>query len=271
MSQSADRPFTAEQSVPGSSMELEAIIERLIGRVYTTTLVKVESVGEEGYSYNDVAAVGYLDAISLIQQVNGKNEGIENKPMYRLPYFRLQGGTNAVICDPKPGDIGIAVIAMRDISSIKETKQQEAPPSRRQYDPSDGLYIGGFLNDVPEQFIHFLESGINIVSTGDVGLTTPKNVNIECVDFNVNCTSFNVVAESEMTVESESVEIACQELNVDSPQSTFTGNVSAANIAASGSVSDGAGTVGDIRDAYNAHNHPVTAVGSPTGGTSDPV
>lgn len=169
MPQSAERkPFTPEQSVAGP-MNREAIISRLIGRVFTHTVVKIVKVypGETG-------PVGFVDAINLIQQMDGNNNGIPNVPMYKLPYFRLQGGANAIIIDPKVGDIGLASFAMRDISKVKEDKAEGPPPSRREYDVSDGLYIGGFLNGAPSQYIHFLESGINIMSTGQVTMDCTK-------------------------------------------------------------------------------------------------
>lgn len=283
MSQSVVRPFTPEQSVPGSSMALEAIVDRLIGRIYTNLLVQVTEIHSE---IDEVSAVGFVDVISLTQQVDGNNEGIPNGTMFRLPFFRVQGGGNAVILNPSIGDIGLACICMRDISSIKETPVSGAPPSRRQYDVSDGLYIGGFLNQEPEQYIHFLESGMNIVSTGDVNLTTPENLNIECSDFNVSCESMNINCEEDLTVTASNITMLCDDdinmsasavnieassMNVDCPQSTFSGNVSAANIAASGSISDGSGEMGDLRDAHNDHVHTSESPGNPTSSTDLPV
>lgn len=164
MSQSPLRnPFMPDQTVPGP-MQQEAIINRLIGRTFTHTVVRVTAVypGTTG-------PVGFVDVIDLVQQLDGNDEGVPNSEMHRLPYFRLQGGHNAIVLDPKVGDLGLASFAMRDITKIKNGEREEsAPPSRRQYSQSDGLYIGGFLNGAPTQFIEFLESGINITSTGTV-------------------------------------------------------------------------------------------------------
>lgn len=169
MPQSAERkPFTPEQSVAGP-INQETIISRLIGRIFTHTVVKVVAVDSGA-----TGPVGFVDVINLVQQLDGSNNGIPNVPMYKLPYFRLQGGANAVIIDPKVGDIGLASFAMRDISKVKEEKTEGPPPSRREYDVSDGLYIGGFLNGAPSQYIHFLESGINIMSTGQVTMDCTK-------------------------------------------------------------------------------------------------
>ena len=190
MPQSAGRkPFTPEQSVAGP-MNQETIISRLIGRVFTHTVVKVVAVDTGA-----TGPVGFVDVINLVQQLDGNNNGIPNVPMYKLPYFRLQGGANAIIIDPKVGDIGLASFAMRDISRVKEDKTEGPPPSRREYDVSDGLYIGGFLNGSPKQYIHFLESGINIMSTGQVTMDCTKlrvNAPIESsADITDNVTSQN--------------------------------------------------------------------------------
>lgn len=162
MQQSVAKPYRAEDS-SGGAMEMEFILSRFIGRTYTATLVKVNDVLPGG-----VGPVGFLSATDLIQQVDGNNQGIPNVAMENLPYFRLQGGTNAIIIDPKPGDIGLAVFAQRDITVTKQNKIEGPPPSLRTHDVSDGLYIGGLLNGEPSQWIQFLDSGINIKATAPV-------------------------------------------------------------------------------------------------------
>jgi hypothetical protein len=168
MPPSVAKPYRAEDS-SGGPLETEFILERLIGRAYTMTLVKVNEVQPGGSG-----PVGFLSATDLIQQMNGNNEGIPNVPMENLPYFRLQGGGNAIIIDPKPGDIGLAVFARRDITATKQSKTEGPPPSLRQLDVSDGLYIGGLLNGAPSQWIQFLDSGINIKATDTVTIDAPR-------------------------------------------------------------------------------------------------
>lgn len=160
MPPSVAKPITPEQSV-GGPRELEFIIERMIGKFYTISLVKVVGVQAGG-----TGPVGFLSAVDLLQQVDGSNNGIPNEPMEGIPYFRLQGGGNAVIIDPKPGDIGLAAFCRRDITVLKQSKEEGPPPSLRINDVSDGLYIGGLLNGAPTQWIRFLDSGIDIQSTG---------------------------------------------------------------------------------------------------------
>ena len=161
MSQSINRLFTADEST--GAREWESIINRMIGRACTVTVVRVGAVEAGG-----TGPVGFLTATDLVQQVDGNGQGLPNAPLQRLPYFRLQGGSNAVVIDPKVGDIGIAVFAQRDISHAKRSKQEAPPPSLRTHDQSDGIYIGGILNGAPAQWLHFLDSGVHIKSTGQV-------------------------------------------------------------------------------------------------------
>ena len=172
MSQSVGRPFTPDE-MAGGAREWETIISKMIGKAYTVTLVKVVSVKAGG-----TGPVGFLTAVDLIQQMDGNNQGIPNVPMHDMPYFRLQGGSNAVIIDPKPGDIGLAAFCYRDISETKRNKTEAPPPSLRAHDPSDGVYFGSFLSGAPQQYIHFLDAGVNIVSTGDINMTAAGAVNI---------------------------------------------------------------------------------------------
>jgi phage baseplate assembly protein gpV len=90
--------------------------------------------------------------------------------------LRIQGGANAIIIDPAPGDIGICVFASRDISKVQTTKNQANPGSFRQYSFSDGMYLGGVLNGVPAQYIQFNTAGITI--TSPVILTIDCNVQV---------------------------------------------------------------------------------------------
>jgi phage baseplate assembly protein gpV len=96
--------------------------------------------------------------------------------MYGLPYLRIQGGANAVIIDPQPGDIGIAVFASRDITTVKSTKAQASPNTFRMHDFADGMYLGGLLNGTPTQYVQFGSGGVAIVSPDTITLTAPNIV-----------------------------------------------------------------------------------------------
>ncbi|WP_446471178.1 phage baseplate protein [Xenorhabdus stockiae] len=177
------------QTTAGGALSQEAIIWSLIGRMGTVTICRVEKTHGGG-----VGPVGYVDILPLVQQVDGAGNIYQNATVYNVPYFRYQGGENAIILDPKVGDLGFCFTASRDISKVKRTKNSAPPDSKRKYDMADSLYLGGLLNGTPSQFIHFLESGIDIVSTGIVNVKATKIV----LDAPVEATS-TIQAKSNIT------------------------------------------------------------------------
>lgn len=146
------------------------LVAQLIARVNTATLVKIISVTNAG----GVSPVGSVDVQPLVNQIDGAGNAVPHGVVHNLPYFRLQGGANAVILDPQVGDIGLAAFCSRDISSVKANKAQANPGSRRRFSMSDGVYVGGMLNGTPTQFIAFSGSGIAITSTTKVTVTAPE-------------------------------------------------------------------------------------------------
>jgi hypothetical protein len=142
-------------SAAGEFNQLDYIIRSILDGIATATLVIVKSVTNDG----EVSPVGTLDAQPMVAQLDGKGQATPHGTIHNIPYFRLQGGTNAIIIDPKVGDIGIALFASRDISSVKENKAPANPGSFRSFDMADALYIGGVLNGTPEQYIRFTSEG----------------------------------------------------------------------------------------------------------------
>ena len=57
------------------------------------------------------------------------------------------------LIDPTQGDIGLAIFADRDISSVRANRAQANPGSYRRFDMADGVYIGGILNGMPTQTV----------------------------------------------------------------------------------------------------------------------
>ena len=149
---------------------LTFVIGQMMSKLCTATLVQVISCTNDG----GISAVGTVTVQPLVNQMTGARIAVAHGPLYALPYFRLQGGTNAVILDPQADDIGVAVFASRDISAVKATKAQANPGSLRQYDWADGLYLGGFLNGVPSQYFAFSSTGIAIVSPTAIKLQAPS-------------------------------------------------------------------------------------------------
>lgn len=145
------------------------IIAQLINQIATIALVKVMKVTNNG----GLAPVGFVDVMPMVHQVTDTGVPTPHGIIHNIPYFRLQGGTNAIIIDPAVNDIGICTFCSRDISGIKRTKDVGPPGTARKYDWADGLYIGGVLNGVPTQYIRHSPNGIEVVSPKQINLIAP--------------------------------------------------------------------------------------------------
>lgn len=137
------------------------IVEQMMAQLDTMKLVKVVKVtGGAGA----LAIAGTVDVQLLVNQIDGSGNSTPNGVVYGIPWFRMQGGKNAIICDPLVDDIGFVVCSDRDISNVKAKKGQANPGSYRRYNVSDGVYVGGVLNAVPEQWVRFTT---DMVEVGD--------------------------------------------------------------------------------------------------------
>ena len=166
----------------GAYNTLVQIIQNQLSKVQTATLVKVVACTNEG----GVSPFGFVDVLPLVAQVAGDGTAIPHVTLFELPYLRLQGGGNAVILDPQVGDLGIAIFASRDITSVVANQAASSPGSPRQFNFADGLYLGGLLNSAPTQYLQFNDDGITVVtpqkltlqSSDDTDVTASGNVNI---------------------------------------------------------------------------------------------
>jgi hypothetical protein len=156
----------------GVHNNLNFVIQQALSKVQTATIVKVVACSNDG----GVSPVGTVDVQILVNQISGQGNPTPHVTMYTLPYLRIQGGSNAVIIDPQPGDVGIAVFASRDITNVKSTKAQANPGSFRMHDFADGMYLGGLLNGVPTQYVQFGSGGVTIVSPDTITLQAPNIV-----------------------------------------------------------------------------------------------
>jgi hypothetical protein len=120
----------------------------------------------------------YVDVLPLVTQISGKGEAVQPTTLYKLPYMRYHAGIAAVILDPVPGDIGLAVFASKDCSNVKTgTSTPQQPGSFRGNTMANGFYIGGFLNQPPSTFVELQQSG-EIVITAPGGLTVNGNITV---------------------------------------------------------------------------------------------
>jgi hypothetical protein len=171
--------FVTGQQTPGTVGTpynlLAFVFGQLMQQIQTVSLVKVLSCTNNG----GLTPVGRVSVQPLVVQVSGDNVVTPHGEIADLPYMRLQGGTDAVIIDPKPGDIGVALFCSRDIANVKADPAGAAaaggatPGSPGMFDWADGLYMGGFLNGNPIQYIRFSAAGIEIVSPTKITLKAP--------------------------------------------------------------------------------------------------
>ncbi len=145
---------------------MEFIVRQVLNRSATATLVLVKAV-----TPGDTSGPGSVDVQPMVAQLDGYGNAVPHGTVFNLPVMRYQGGGNAVLIEPKVGDIGLAVFASHDISSVKQTKAPGNPGSRRRYDWADGLYIGGFLNGAVSQFVRIGDDGVTITSASGLPVT----------------------------------------------------------------------------------------------------
>lgn len=183
-SQSSDNVIpsgAARATTPwGEYNRIAFAIQQALAKMQTATLVRIVAVTNAG----GVTPVGFVDVVPMVNQVDAAGTPTPHVTIFNVPYLRMQGGTDAIILDPKVGDMGLAVFASRDITKIKSTKRSGNPGSFRQYSFADALYIGGMLNGTPVQYVQFSAAGINITSPTNVTLTAP----VVDIDAGESCT-----------------------------------------------------------------------------------
>ncbi len=155
----------------------------------------------------------------------------------------------------------MACFASRDISKVKNTKQQANPDSYRQYSFADALYLGGMLNAVPAQFVRFSTAGIQIHSPTQVKIDAP-DVLIECQTMEVNASASMTVTTPTFTVNGHSVLHGAVD-QTGGAGVTISGAVAAASSVAVSGALTGQGT--------NVHTHTHSGVMPGGGNTGPPV
>lgn len=211
-------------------------VKQFLKQVNTALPVRVLAVRNTG-----LAPVGYVDIVPLVKQENTNGDNFDNPKIHNVPYFRLQGGPNAVVIDPEIGDMGIAVFSQRDIGNVKNQRGEAGPGSMRVHALGDALYIGGVLNAAPVQYIFFNPggNGITVVSPVSVSVQAPA-VSVQCDNASVNA-SANVSIGAGGTVS-----VNAQNFTVNAATSITGG-------AAIDGATIGGATIGGI--SFNGHVH----------------
>lgn len=183
------------------------VIRSLLAERSHVMLVKVIAVGDDGL----------LGVQPMVNQVDADGNAIEHGVISGIPVFRLQAGTSAVILDPLVDDIGLCVFADRDISSVIANRDVSNPGSMRQSNMTDGLYLGGYLNVEPEQYVKMDANGIVIHS--------PTLIKLEAPEIRLEAEDLIALSAPAVTIDSDTVDIdASSSTTVTTPTFTVNGN-----------------------------------------------
>jgi hypothetical protein len=142
------------------------LVKQMIGLVDTIKVVQVSAVHPGDGS---PPAAGTVDVQILLNQLDGAGNSTANGVVYGVPYFRLQGGAWAIVCDPAVGDVGLLACSDRDISSLKSAfangkSLQVNPGSYRRQNASDGIFIPIGLNKVPKATMWLKSDGTFVIA-----------------------------------------------------------------------------------------------------------
>jgi hypothetical protein len=180
----------------GDYNQIAFVIQQAMTKMQTSTLVKVVACTNSG----GVSPVGFVDVVPMVAQLDSNGVGHPHTTIFNLPYLRIQGGSNGIIIDPEPGDIGIACFASRDITKVKNTRAPAVPGSYRTYDYADGMYLGGMLNGAPNQYVQFNSAGVKILSPSKVEINAPTvEINASTVTINASTVDINASTSSTVT------------------------------------------------------------------------
>lgn len=194
MSEQQGTPYQQPASAANEWTKLVFVFNQLLRGKATAALVQVLGCSNAG----GIAPVGTVDVYMLVNQVNGQGGSpTPHGPMYSLPYHRLQGGTFAVIIDPKPGDIGLAVFCSRDSSPSVHAHGPAPPGSDDVMGFNSGMYLGGFLNGIPTSYVAFTSSGIQIVD--------PQAITLQAPTVTIQATNATINASTQVTVQSPAI------------------------------------------------------------------
>lgn len=192
-----DTTRTSNRRLNSGASEYNAIsfmVENMIkGMVNTAIPVRVDSCTKPGPG----GAAGYVSATPLVMQRGADGKSLQPVSLPQLPFYRVQAGTAAVVLDPQPGDVGLAVFSQQDASNIEAGKTDPVQAgSFRAFDMSDGFFVSCHYGKTPTVYVELEQ---------DKGITlkTPSNeITIDKDGGNVA-----VKAQAKITLEAPTIEL----------------------------------------------------------------
>lgn len=183
--------FADPNSSAGKFNALAFLIQQLIGKIGTMMPVQVVGTSASGL----VAPPRTVNIVPQVNQIDGGGNPTPHGTIFNIPVWRYQAGTSAIILDPIVNDLGMAFVAMRDISIFKSTGKRSNPGSFRRYDLADSIFIGSILGVTPTSYIRFDASGnISINTPGDVTVMAGGNASITAAEASILSDNVNLGA-----------------------------------------------------------------------------
>lgn len=245
--------FTGSSEYNVLDFVIRSIVCGLVNTAIPVRVDKVERPAEGG-------GAGYLSATPLIKMRSAKGDALDVVSIPKLRWFRLQHGTAAIIVDPKPGDIGLAVFAQQDVSALNGGSEPIQPGSFRCYSISDGFYFGGFWGQKPTTFIR-------IEDNGQVTVTAPQSVVVNSIDVTVNASGSTKIDSPSVTITGDTTiekTLTVKELITGTGGMTVSGG-SGASVTGNMSVSGGDVTADGVGLKSHTHTCPDGETGTGQG------
>lgn len=242
--------FTGSSEYNVLDFVIRSIVCGLVNTAIPVRVDKVERPAEGG-------GAGYLSATPLIKMRSAKGDALDVVSIPKLRWFRLQHGTAAIIVDPKPGDIGLAVFAQQDVSALNGGSEPIQPGSFRCYSISDGFYFGGFWGQKPTTFIR-------IEDNGQVTVTAPQSVVVNSIDVTVNASGSTKIDSPSVTITGDTTiekTLTVRELISGTGGMTVSGG-SGASVTGNMSVSGGDVTADGVGLKSHTHTCPDGETGT---------
>lgn len=239
------------ESQTSSFNEISYIVRAILtGRAHVV-VVRVTAVNppEQGET---LRSKGTVDVQPMVNQLDADGSPRAHGVINGLPWWTLQAGTSAVVLKPVVGDRGLCVVCDRDISSVKSTRENGNPGSYRQSSMADGVYLGGLLNDDPDQWIEMNDEGIVIHS--------PTLIKLEAPTIRLEAGELIAMVAPTVTIDAEdATTVTTGQLTVNGP-SQFNGDVSVnGGLSASGTIT---ATTDVIGGGISLKNHRHQAQGA---------
>jgi len=160
MSNASPSDLGAGQQAPSDSANLPNqiafAVERMLARLDIMKPVRVVAVHA---GQGEPPGPGTVDVQPLVSQIDGNGNAVEHETVYGIQVGRMQGGPWTIICDPVVDQFGYVICSDRDISKVAASPGVAPPGSNRRFSISDGVFVGGMLNQVGESYLWLRADG----------------------------------------------------------------------------------------------------------------